>query len=82
MSSALDSLLSAPSLTVVCADKFDADCSSLTDSSGQLVSLLFQLTSLAAADLEDPAIASLSAQILTAISGNHIFFEIFSCKFV
>ena len=69
VASALDSLLSSPSLTVVCADKFDSDCSSLTESSSQLVSWLFKLTSLASANLEDTAIASLSAQILTGISG-------------
>ena len=68
VASALDSLLSSPSLTVVCADKFDSDCSSLTESSSQLVSWLFKLTSLASANLEDSAIASLSAQILTGIS--------------
>ena len=68
VASGLNTLLTSSSLSVVCADKFDADCSSLTDSSALLVSNLFQLTSLASANLEDSAIASLSAQIATLIT--------------
>ena len=68
VASGLDSLLASSSLTLVCADKFDADCSSLTESSSQLVSKLFKLTSLASANLEDSAIATLSTEITTLIS--------------
>ena len=47
----------------------DSDCSSLSEDSAVLVSNLFKLTSLASANLEDSAIASLSAEITWLISG-------------
>ena len=47
----------------------DSDCSSLSEDSALLVSNLFKLTSLASANLEDSAIASLSAEITALISG-------------
>ena len=68
VASSLETLLASSTLTVVCADKFDSDCSSLTENSALLVSKLFKLTSLASANLEDSAITTLSAEIVTLIS--------------
>ena len=72
VASGLDTFLSSSSLTVVCADKFASDCSTLTENSNLLVGSLFKLTSLASANLEDPTIASLSAEILTVIAAVEI----------
>jgi len=69
VASSLETLISASStVQYVCADKFDADCSTIPDNSNELITLLFKLSQLSSGDLEDVTISSTSATVVTLIS--------------
>ena len=68
VASQLETLISSSSVTYVCDDKFDADCSTIAENSKQLVTLLFTLTQLSSADLQDETISTTASTIVSLIS--------------
>ena len=67
VASKISSTLSSTTITFVCQDQFDDDCSKISESTTSLITKLTALVQLSSANLEDPAIATSAAEIITII---------------